>query len=315
MPISIKMLQKLESVKDLLRDRDAALSALNTARSALLMKEEEVAELKRTSAAMDDVASLAHENRRLLERIAELEQRIEASPVPGTEVFDLRAAERQRERMRALQPYLPKSTAGVFSYSQHQQELFALEYHNFKRDGYFVEVGVASGREYSNTYLLEKYFGWQGILCEPNPFYADAIRSNRSAILDTRAGYSATGETVNFLCVPGIYGLLSTISDYQTSDQHNRWGEQVEVQTVSLDDLLIQHCAPSRIDYLSLDTEGSETSIIEKFDFRKWDIAVLTIEHNLVPGRVETFDAILAPFGYKRVLSDVSAVDGWYIKQ
>jgi hypothetical protein len=66
---------------------------------------------------------------------------------------------------------------------------------------------------------------------------------------------------------------------------------------------------------LSLDTEGSETDIISAFDFNKWNILILTIEHNLVPGRTETFDAILNPFGYERVLSDISGGDAWYVRR
>lgn len=304
MPVSLKLLRRFEKVKTVIADRDKARSALAAAQSAFEAAQGEVDRLR------GEVAEL----RGTMQGMQDTAQELQSRPAYGTEEFDLRAAERQRDRMRRIQPYLPRSTAGVFSYSQHQQELFALEHHQFKRDGFFLEIGVGNGKEYSNTYLLETYFGWNGILCEPNPVYADAIRTNRRVPLETRAAFSATGETVRFLCVPGIYGALSTISEFSASDQHNRYGEEVEVKTISLEDLLTEHGAPGKIDYMSLDTEGSETAIIQDFDFGKWDIAVLTIEHNLVPGRVETFDEILKPYGYRRVLSDVSAVDGWYIK-
>jgi FkbM family methyltransferase len=262
-----------------------------------------------------DHTSWQEERDALKARIAELESEVASRPREGTEEYDLAAAQRMRDRMAHMQPHLPISTSGVFSYSQHQQELFVIEHLGFKREGFFLEIGVATGIEYSNTYMLEKKLGWKGILCEPNPFFSASIRTNRSAVLDTRAAYSASGETVRFLCVPGVYGTLSTIVDFASSDHHNRYGQEVELQTVSLNDLLVEHNAPRNIDYLSLDTEGSETKIIENFDFNKWDISVLTIEHNLVPGRVEEFDTILVPFGYKRVLSEVSGVDAWYVKE
>jgi FkbM family methyltransferase len=248
-------------------------------------------------------------------KIAELEAELAARPQLGTEAYDLAAAQRVRDRMARIQPHMPRSTSGVFSFSQHQQELFVLETLDFKRDGFFLEIGVATGIDYSNTYMLETKFGWKGILCEPNPSFSESIRANRSAVLDTRAAYSTSGETVRFLCVPGIYGTLSTISDFSASDYHNRYGEEIEVQTVSLEDLLTEHNAPRKIDYMSLDTEGSETLIIKNFDFDKRDISILTIEHNMVPGRIEEFDQILVPFGYKRVLSDFSAGDAWYVKE
>ncbi len=254
------------------------------------------------------ISVLQSENEELLAKLSN------RSGTVGTEDYDLASAQRLRDRMAHIQPYLPVSTSGVFSFSQHQQELFALETLNFKRNGFFLEIGVGTGVAYSNTFLLEQKFGWRGILCEPNPNYANSIREARSSILDTRACYSRSGDTVRFLCVPGIYGLLSTIADFTESDRHSRWGEEVEVKTVSLNDLLTEHGAPREIDFISMDTEGSETLILEAFDFSKWDVSVMTIEHNLVPGRVEKFDSILNPFGYKRVLANVSNGDAWYIK-
>ena len=53
------------------------------------------------------------------------------------------------------------------SKSQLRQDLFVLSETNFKRNGYFVEFGAASGFQLSNTYLLEQNFSWSGILAEP----------------------------------------------------------------------------------------------------------------------------------------------------
>ena len=46
-------------------------------------------------------------------------------------------------------------------------DLFVLLNLDFKKNGYFVEFGGGNGVLNSNTYLMEKEFGWTGILSEP----------------------------------------------------------------------------------------------------------------------------------------------------
>ena len=52
------------------------------------------------------------------------------------------------------------------------------------------------------------------------------------------------------------------------------------VETISLNDLLDFYNAPKLIDYISIDTEGSELDIIQNFDFKKRTINIISIEHN-----------------------------------
>jgi hypothetical protein len=52
------------------------------------------------------------------------------------------------------------------SKSQLGQDVLALSYVGTERPGYFVEFGATNGLVRSNTYILEKNFGWNGILCE-----------------------------------------------------------------------------------------------------------------------------------------------------
>ncbi len=51
-----------------------------------------------------------------------------------------------------------------FTKSQMYQDLFVLAECNFRRKGFFVEFGATNGLDLSNTYLMEKNFGWEGIL-------------------------------------------------------------------------------------------------------------------------------------------------------
>jgi FkbM family methyltransferase len=205
-----------------------------------------------------------------------------------------------------------RSTAILYSPSQLHQDLFVLEHLDFKTGGYFVEVGVGNGRALSNTYLLEKQFGWIGLLCEPNPVFTNTIRAQRSVPLDCRAAFATSGEHMAFLCTDEE-PELSTIESFRTSDTHARRGSTVTVETVTLNDLLSEHGAPDTIDYLSLDTEGSEIDVLSGLDLRRWDISVMTIEHNDVEGRLAALDRLLGPHGYRRV-AWMAGQDAWYVK-
>ena len=70
------------------------------------------------------------------------------------------------------------------SQAQLWQDLFVLHELGMKRDGYFVEFGATNGVSLSNTYLLEKQFGWKGILAEPARCWHAAREKNRSAAIE-----------------------------------------------------------------------------------------------------------------------------------
>ena len=62
--------------------------------------------------------------------------------------------------------------------SQLNQDLYVASQFNLfnqKFEGYFVEVGGANGIDLSNTYLLEKEFGWKGIIVEPAKIWHEML--------------------------------------------------------------------------------------------------------------------------------------------
>ncbi len=86
------------------------------------------------------------------------------------------------------------------------------------------------------------------------------------------------------------------------------------VPTITLNDLLLEAQAPREIDYLSIDTEGSELSILQAFDFDRWRVKLISVEHNKTPLRAEIHD-LLAARNYRRKWTRLSGVDDWYVLQ
>lgn len=196
---------------------------------------------------------------------------------------------------------------------QHQ-DLWVLHETRRKSDGYFVEFGAADGLGGSNTLLLEREFGWRGILAEPNPIWHANLKRNRSAQIDGRCVFTRTGNRIKFAATE--YPLFATIADFTASDSQAKLRTKydlIDVETVSLNDLLITHSAPRMIDYISIDTEGSELAILEEFDFVRWDVRLFSIEHNLTL-REQAVDRLMCQHGYERRYAKYSSIDGWYRK-
>ena len=201
------------------------------------------------------------------------------------------------------------------SKSQLRQDLFVLSEAGCKRGGYFVEFGATNGIYLSNTHLLETEFSWTGILAEPARAWEKQLKANRpNASIETLCVWKDSKSILVFYETdnPG----LSTIDSFRSNDYHRNSrsaGEKYEVQTISLNDLLIKHRAPKYIDYLSIDTEGSEYEILKAFDFDEYSVRIITVEHNYTPQRDLIF-ALLTSHGYIRKYESVSGVDDWYVK-
>lgn len=198
------------------------------------------------------------------------------------------------------------------TYSQLKQDLFVLYYYG-NTPGFFVEFGGLDGIKTSNTYLLEKDYGWDGIIVEPLPRFKDDLLRNRECTLDFRCVYSSSnslvtlGEVENF---PDVSTLLE-FKDYESMWKEKRQNPfEHEVITVSLDDLLDQHNAPERIDYLSIDTEGSEFTILNAYSFKR-NFNLMTVEHTNSEERSKISNLLLSK-DYIKVDEKVSRWEDWY---
>lgn len=186
--------------------------------------------------------------------------------------------------------------------SQNGQDLYVLEKLFYKRNGYFVEVGVGHGINISNTYVLEKNYGWNGVLCEPNKHRKKLIQKTRKATLITDPVYDVSGVKVEFSYCKAhdLSGITQDLARNNTSEI----SETEIMTTISLTSLLDRVKAPTIIDYISLDTEGSEYKILSTFNFKKYFVKIWTVEHNCRwRSDGEEYKAslinLMVPYGYK----------------
>ena len=201
------------------------------------------------------------------------------------------------------------------SRSQISQDLFVLYFTQQKKDGYFIEIGACDGKHLSNSFALEKR-GWTGIICEPSNFWIKKMK-NRKCVLSKKAVFSESGKRLIFNEV-SKYPELSGCNDYLDNDNNSKLRKDFksyEVETISLNDLINEHLDKKQIDYISIDTEGSEFEILKNFDFKKRHVEIFTIEHNFIEEKRDKILKIMAENDYKRVFENLSHWDDWYVRK
>lgn len=166
------------------------------------------------------------------------------------------------------------------SYSQFGQDLHVLKnIFNCKQNGYFVDVGAFDGVTDSNSYLMEKEFNWKGIIVECNPIWANNIKNHRCNLFFPCAVYNEDDRVMTFYNTGnGLSGLVETNNHAHIVNN----SAVVNVITKKLTTILKEANAPKYIDFLSLDTEGSEYEILKHHDFDQYLFGYICVEHNYI---------------------------------
>ena len=206
------------------------------------------------------------------------------------------------------------------SRSQIFQDLFVLYKLNEKKNGVFLEFGATDGVNLSNSLLLEKHYQWSGLLAEPSTKWHSSLKKNRpNTRIIQECIYSVSGKYLDFFT--SDVGELSTLEEFRLSDmptmpinaeKRNKSGYNHKVLSISLNDVFIKYFNSSPIDYMSVDTEGSELLILENFDFKKFSPKIVTVEHNFSDTQ-KKIDTLFFNNNYIRVFKEHTQFDAWYV--
>jgi len=180
------------------------------------------------------------------------------------------------------------------SKSQFGQDLHVFEI--YKKNGYFVEAGTQNGIDYSNTYYLEKEKEWKGICIECNPYWYELLCINRPNTIN----YNYALYNENNLYMDFINDNTGGCSGFVETNSHNHIlnNEKIKVETRKLTTILEMANAPSFIEFLSLDTEGSEYEILKSHDFDKYLFGYICVEHNFIEKNRINIRILLESKGY-----------------
>jgi FkbM family methyltransferase len=159
----------------------------------------------------------------------------------------------------------------------------------------FVEAGGHDGYTQSNTYYLERFRGWRGVLVEPMAEMAAEARRNRPGSQLFQC--ALVGPEQEGTSIEMEFGDLFTTVAAGEEDQ-SRWVqnglvlgwrdhrvEAVPARTLSS---VLEEAGIGDVDLLSLDVEGYEAQVLSGLDLSRHAPAWILVEmHDLDAGRRE----------------------------
>ncbi len=214
------------------------------------------------------------------------------------------------------------------SAAQLNQDLWVINFFNHKTNGYYIDIGANDGITYSNTYILEKYYNWTGLLIEPSIKHLHSLAIHRPisriipyCVLNKTAMLpffefeykSSDNSTLHGSAKPdmfnGVYELYQD-KEYYGGAQYRKTledalGIDITINTLpcfhvqeTLDKHLDVH--RTKIDYLSIDAEGAGQVIVEAIDWQKLDISFIHIEAASYDDRVASYN-FFTKLGYAHI--------------
>lgn len=192
----------------------------------------------------------------------------------------------------------------TFKNSPEGEQALIRQFFDNKSAGFFVDVGANEPVIQSQTHHLEQA-GWDGLLIEPLPQYADLLRANRK------------GRVVQFACSsPENHGKVldlivagghSTLNDAPIAINSNS-NETIKVGCRTLDSILEDQQVQEGFDFISIDIEGHEMEMFKGFTLERWRPRLVLLEDHVINHEKHNH---MQAHGYQLILR--TGLNSWYV--
>lgn len=199
-------------------------------------------------------------------------------------------------------------------YGQFKTDRYISEFFEPDFIGTCIDVGAARPIRGNNTYYFEQK-GWTVYCIEPNTRCLPALTTNRKNVFNFACGARNLDEAEFTICTlaGGNQEAVTSLKlDQRLLDKHRIYNptfEKVKVKLKTLNSFIVEQ-AIANIDFVSIDTEGTELDVLAGFDIQKYKPKLFVIEDNFDDPKIQKY---LDRFGYvkeKRV-----GVNDFYLRE
>jgi FkbM family methyltransferase len=206
----------------------------------------------------------------------------------------------------------------VISTAQNQEDVLLFRAFSGRTKGYYVDIGAGDPNWDSVTNWLSRV-GWTGINVEPNPDIFPILAQWRPSDINLNIGCSDQAGTLEFYKVANSTGQgwgLSTLEP-ASAERAQELGysvTKINIEVLSLANILDLHATRSDIDVLKVDVEGREAAVLRSGDWRRFRPSLVVVEAvDPMSARpsLSRWAPILLEANYRFALFD--GVNGWFI--
>ena len=138
--------------------------------------------------------------------------------------------------------------------------------------GVFVDIGANNPKYNSNSYYLEVIKNWSGYAFEPLDFYKERYAETRPSTVFHCCAIGTDFEDKWLQVGQGQEGWEDQLSTVRDDDSYSN-SLNIKVMPLSHFNL------PNKVDFLSIDVEGSETKVLGGINWNEFNAQIICIEN------------------------------------
>lgn len=182
------------------------------------------------------------------------------------------------------------------SYSGTGEDLIIDQILGNKKKGFYVDVGAYDPSRLSNT---KRFYlrGWNGINIEPDYNNYQKFLASRKRDINLNIGIGKqNNNSIFYKFFPSTLSTFSSHSAHQYVKEGFELVETKKIGVITLKNIFNTYCKNRIVDFITIDTEGSELEILRSNDWKKFRPRVICIEAVLPSGKKTKRDKTIEQF-------------------